>query len=72
MSPKLLNSLPFRFMRWNFGLVGADERTERALEHLLVRTLDESGLDRAVVLAFNGVYDRDGNARARQTQIVFL
>ena len=39
MSPKLLNSLPFRFMRWRLGLKGTDEQTERDLEAKLLETI---------------------------------
>src|SRR5688572_31306629 len=61
MSPRLLNSIPFRFMRWRMGLVGADEATERALEARLAQVIEQTaGLDAAVVLAFDAVYDADG------------
>jgi predicted TIM-barrel fold metal-dependent hydrolase len=61
MSDRLLNSIPFRFMRWKFGIQGNDERAERALEARLVRTLDETPeIDAGVVLAFDAVHDVDG------------
>ena len=61
MSPRLLDSLPFRFMQWRFGLNGRDERTERELEATLVRTISDCPmLDAAVVLAFDGVHDDAG------------
>ena len=41
MSRRLLDSVPFRFMQWRFGLDGEDHRTERELERTLVRTIDE-------------------------------
>src|SRR5688500_10157908 len=64
MSPRLLGSVPFLFMRWKFGLVGADARTEAALERRLARTIDGTPeLDAAVVLAFDAVYDRDSGRR---------
>jgi predicted TIM-barrel fold metal-dependent hydrolase len=70
MSPRLLNSLAFRFMRWKFGLVGADARTEADLAQLLVRTVDETRvLDGAVVLAFDGVYDDQGAFDAPSTHL---
>jgi len=57
MSERLLNSIPFRFMQWKFGLHGASLKTELALEQLLVRTLnDTTELDAAVVLAFDAVH----------------
>src|SRR5438045_1746345 len=61
MSPRLMNSIPFRFMQWRFGLHGATQQTELDLEKLLVRTIDETQpLDAVVVLAFDAVYTRDG------------
>ena len=70
MSPRLLGSLPFRFMRWRMGLVGADERTERALEAHLARVITETtDLDAAVVLAFDAVYDLDGRRDEARTHL---
>jgi predicted TIM-barrel fold metal-dependent hydrolase len=61
MSPRLLRSAPFRFMRWRFGLKGEDQTTECALEETLVETIaGTERLDAAVVLAFDAVYDREG------------
>jgi uncharacterized protein len=68
MSRMLLNSAPFRFMRWKFGLTGEDEHTERMLEELLARTVaGASPVDAAVVLAFDGVYDADGQRNPQRT-----
>jgi hypothetical protein len=68
MSRTLLDSVPFRFMRWKFGLVGEDEQTERVLEELLARTVAGAGpLDAAVVLAFDAVHDAEGKRDARRT-----
>ena len=68
MSRTLLDSVPFRFMRWKFGLVGEDEQTERVLEELLARTVADAGpLDAAVVLAFDAVHDAEGKRDARRT-----
>lgn len=69
MSRRLLDSAAFRFMRWRLGLVGEDAGTERALEAKLSATLAESGVDAAVVLAFDGVHDRDGNFDHRNTHL---
>lgn len=69
MSRRLLNSLPFRFMRWRLGMKGADERTERQLEATLARTIAESGVDKAVVLAFDGVHDDDGRLDVSNTHL---
>src|SRR3954452_11422355 len=61
MSETLLKSLPFRFMQWKLGMSGSSEQTERSLERKLVETIDETTtLDAAVVLAFDGVFTKDG------------
>lgn len=68
MSRTLLDSLPFRFMRWKFGLVGEDARTERTLEELLARTVAEANpVNAAVVLAFDAVHDAAGKRDAART-----
>jgi predicted TIM-barrel fold metal-dependent hydrolase len=68
MSRTLLDSVPFRFMRWKFGLVGEDANTERTLEALLARTVAEaSPVNAAVVLAFDAVYDANGKRDATRT-----
>jgi predicted TIM-barrel fold metal-dependent hydrolase len=70
MSAKLLNSLPFRFMRWRLGLKGTDEQTERNLEAKLIGTINETTkLGAAVVLAFDAVHDRDGNIDLPNTHL---
>lgn len=71
MSRRLVNSLPFWFMRWRLGMSGEpSERSERAIEQLLVRTLDATPeLDAAVVLAFDAVYDGDGRLDANNTHL---
>jgi hypothetical protein len=68
MSRKLLDSTPFKFMRWKFGLVGEDERTERALEELLAKTVaGASPVNAAVVLAFDAIHDADGTRNDART-----
>lgn len=68
MSRRLLDSMPFRFMRWKFGLIGEDANTERALEELLARTVAGAApVDAAVVLAFDAVYDAAGKRDADRT-----
>jgi predicted TIM-barrel fold metal-dependent hydrolase len=69
MSPKLLSSIPFRFMQSRFGIRGASEETERALEKKLVETIDQSPIDKAVVLAFDAVYSRDGAVDVANTHL---
>ncbi|MGH7177370.1 MAG: amidohydrolase family protein, partial [Tepidisphaeraceae bacterium] len=70
MSERLLRSAAFRFMRWKFGLTGADESTERALEATLARTIGETRtLDAAVVLAFDAVHDPQGRLDEQNTHL---
>lgn len=62
MSRRLLDSAPFRFMRWRFGIVGEDAATERALERKLVDTIDQTPeIDAVALLAFDAVYDERGH-----------
>ena len=68
MSRRLLDSMPFRFMRWKFGLVGEDAATERTLEELLARTVATAHpVNAAVVLAFDAVHDAEGKRDASRT-----
>jgi predicted TIM-barrel fold metal-dependent hydrolase len=69
MSPKLLGSLPFRFMQRRFGISGASEATERALETKLVTTISQSPIDKAVILAFDAVHSLDGTVDPRNTHL---
>src|SRR4051812_26143946 len=60
-SPRTLNSIPFRFMRWRLGIPGSDAATEAALAQKLADALDQTEqLDAAVVLAFDAVYTHEG------------
>lgn len=62
MSPRLVRSLPFRFLRWHFSIGQLDESADAKLESLLVDQLNACDeLDAAVVLAFDAVYDKQGN-----------
>jgi uncharacterized protein len=70
MSQRVLKSLPFRFMRWRLGMRGEDERTEKSIEAKLALTIEQTeAIDAAVVLAFDAVYDRDGNFDAANTHL---
>jgi predicted TIM-barrel fold metal-dependent hydrolase len=69
MSEKLLHSAAFRFMQWRFGISGASEFTERALEQKLVETIEQSPIDKAVVLAFDAAYTRDGAVDVANTHL---
>jgi predicted TIM-barrel fold metal-dependent hydrolase len=60
-SARVLDSLPFRFMRWRLGIPGNDARTEQALVAGLAQRIEETEkLDAVVVLAFDAVYSPDG------------
>lgn len=70
MSDRLINSIPFRFMRWRLGMT--TDRTiqnENNLVALLSRLLDESDLNAAVVLAFDAVHDRSGRLDVDNTHL---
>lgn len=70
MSRRILDSTPFRFMRWRLGMNGEDEATERAIEAKLVETIaGTEQLDAAVVLAFDAVHDREGRLDAANTHL---
>ncbi len=70
MSARLDRSLPFRFMRWKFGLEGLDADTESVLRDRLLTTLDQTPeLDAAVVLAFDAVHAPDGQADWANTHL---
>lgn len=61
MSPRLLRSLPFRFLRWKFGLPEPDESIDLQLADLLSSQLAACPeIDAAVLLAFDAVYDKEG------------
>jgi predicted TIM-barrel fold metal-dependent hydrolase len=61
MSPRLLDSIPFRFMRWKLGIGPVDENSDRRVEAKLAETIaGATKLDAAVVLAFDAVYDKQG------------
>ncbi len=69
-SDKLLNTLPFRFMRWRLGMVGNDETTERQIESRLVETLETTPeVDAGVVLAFDAVYTETGDLDLPRTHL---
>src|SRR5205807_1158795 len=70
MSLRLQGKLAFRFMRWRFALKGFDEQTERTLESVLSRVIDGTEqLDKAVVLAFDRVYDDEGRPDDQNTHL---
>jgi predicted TIM-barrel fold metal-dependent hydrolase len=72
VSPRLRRSVAFRFMRWRIRLPGDEdqERLERVIAAKLMETIDGTlEIDKAVVLAFDGVHDRDGNFDATNTHL---
>lgn len=70
MSAKLLRSVPFRFMNWCFGLGPPDETTDARIASLLVQTVKGTPeLDAAVVLAFDAVYEKDGQRNEDDTHL---
>jgi len=70
MSAKLLNSIPFRFMRWRLGIDGpVNAGAEEKLARVLATAIDDSMLDAAVILAFDAAHDRDGNFDAANTHL---
>lgn len=70
MSRKLLESLPFRFMRRVFDIPGNGLEAETCVRELLFRTLDEiREIDRITLLAFDAVHDHDGNFDAANTHL---
>lgn len=71
MSPRIVKCLPFRFMRWRLGMPPTeDAATEAALERKLAQTIDGAEkLDAAVVLAFDAVYDLEGNLDLPNTHL---
>src|SRR4051794_39569055 len=70
MSPKLLKSLPFKFMRWRLGLDPEGPAFDAELEDLIDRLIVETtGLDAAVMLAFDAVHNRDGQVDHANTHL---
>ncbi|HEX4797514.1 MAG TPA: amidohydrolase family protein, partial [Humisphaera sp.] len=69
-SAHTLNSIPFRYMRWRLGIPGSDATTEQKLVQRLADTINQTEqLDAAVVLAFDGVWTRDGQFDDRNTHL---
>ena len=70
MSPRILRSIPFRFMQWRLGVAIENPDAEQLLEAKLAQTIAETTeLDAAVVMAFDAVYDRDGNLDLANTHL---
>ena len=70
VSPKLRKSLTIRFARWALGIPGDDDDAlERGMEAYLARTVAESPLDAAVILALDAVHDADGRRDDENTHL---
>jgi predicted TIM-barrel fold metal-dependent hydrolase len=70
LSRRLRKSLTARFARWRLGIPdGEGEVYDRQIEAKLVETIEGAKIDAAVVLAFDAVYDRDGNFDPANTHL---
>ena len=69
ISRKLIDSPAFRFMRWRLGIRGERSTWPAQLEQGMLRIIDESGLDKAVILAFDAVYREDGSRDDANTHL---
>jgi predicted TIM-barrel fold metal-dependent hydrolase len=71
LSDYLLRQWNIRFMRWWMGITSRDPETlERQAEARLLETINSTaGLDAAVVLAFDAVYDLYGNRDDSSTHL---
>src|SRR4051812_22389403 len=69
MSSKLVNSAPFRFMRWRLGIKGEGPQQDDELQAKLVETInDAEPVEKAAVLAFDAIYTEDGSRDEARTQ----
>ena len=68
-SEKLIRSPAFRFMRWRLGIRGERSTWPAQLEQAMLGTIDASGLDKAVILAFDAVYREDGTRDDANTHL---
>jgi predicted TIM-barrel fold metal-dependent hydrolase len=70
MSPRLVKSLPFRFMGWRLGLDPASPTFDDDLEAVMVPMVEQTPqIDAAVMLAFDAVHDHEGNLDAANTHL---
>jgi predicted TIM-barrel fold metal-dependent hydrolase len=72
MSPALRRRPVFRYLRWRFGIT--DEQLRISVDQewatRIAGAVRESGLDRAAVLGFDGVYDSAGRLDESRSQLV--
>lgn len=71
VSEYLLRKWNIRFLRWRLGVSARDPQTlEKQAEDRLIETINSTaGIDAAVALAFDAVYDRDGNRQESRTHL---
>src|SRR4051812_40377856 len=71
VSEHLLRQWNIRFLRWRMGVTSRDPETlEKQAEVRLIETINATeGLDAAVALALDAVYDRDGNRVESSTHL---
>ncbi len=72
VAPRLLRSVAFRYLTWRHGLAGIDDPLERERLYLvrLANLVEASELDRAVLLAFDGVYTATGQLDKPRTGLM--
>ena len=70
MSARLLKSIPFRVMRWKFGINAEDPDAQERIAQTLAATIESAKpLDAAAVLAFDAVYDGEGRLDEKNTHL---
>ena len=72
MSPELLKSLSFRYLKWKFGLNPSGSELDDSFEAAgIIRQLNAvKELEAAVVLAFDAVYELDGTLNESDTHLM--
>ncbi len=72
ISPRLLNSLLFRFLRWNHRLPIEDaaRSNQKYVESLLLELRKSKYVRKAVLLGMDGVYDTNGVLDAEKTEFL--
>ena len=68
-SQRLVKSPAFRFMRWRLGIRGEPATWPEQLEKAMMGVIEGSGLDAAVILAFDAVYRPDGSRDEANTHL---
>lgn len=68
-SESLINSIAFRYMRYHMGIRGDRSKWQDQLWSTYLKLVNESGLDRAVLLAFDAVHDTEGRLDEPNTHL---